>query len=108
MVSRQLELGFANQPGLRPAGRGRGRSNRARWWFEQMREVVNHAHDWPPADLPANPVRPAVVPHVSALAPPGTPVRTSAPSPPARMVDPHAAPETHRCRSRRTRRLVWE
>ena len=48
MVSRQLELGFQKQPGHRPAGRRRDRSRRADWWFEQIREVVNDARDWPP------------------------------------------------------------
>ena len=47
MISRQLELGFENQAGLRTAGRRRGRTSRAHWWFEQMRGVVNHARDWP-------------------------------------------------------------
>ncbi len=47
MVSRQLELGFENQPGIKPARRSLGRSSRANWWFERMRGVVNHAHDWP-------------------------------------------------------------
>ena len=58
MISRQLELGFENQPGLKPAGRSRGRSSRANWWFERMRGVVNHARDWPPASPPAKAPRP--------------------------------------------------
>ena len=50
MLSRQMELGFQNQPGLRPAGRRRGHSRRAEWWFEQIRGVVNDARDWPPTE----------------------------------------------------------
>jgi hypothetical protein len=49
MLSRQMELGFQNQQGLRRAGRRQGRSRRADWWFEHIREVVNDARDWPPA-----------------------------------------------------------
>ena len=53
MVSRQLELGFEQRPVLKSAGRARRRSNRANWWFEQMRGAVSHADDWPAAPMPA-------------------------------------------------------
>ncbi len=50
MISRQLELGFENRPGLRRRHRPRSRSYRAHWWFENMRGVVDTARDWPAAD----------------------------------------------------------
>ena len=61
MVNRQLELGFENRPGLKPAGRSRGRSGRAYYWFERMRGVVNEASDLPPASPPRHAPRPAEV-----------------------------------------------
>jgi hypothetical protein len=90
MIRRQLELGFENQPGLKPAGRRRGRSSRAHWWFERMRGVVNHAGDWPPvsplAEAPLLPAERAssgpepseAAPRASVPVPPGT--DTKAPS----------------------------
>ena len=47
MISRQLELGLAQQFCMKPRGWRRGRSGRAHWWFEQMREAASHARDWP-------------------------------------------------------------
>lgn len=49
MISRQLELGLENRSSMKPVPGGRSRSNRAHWWFEKMRGVVNEARDWPPA-----------------------------------------------------------
>jgi hypothetical protein len=62
MVSRQLELGFENRPGFKPAGRSRGRSDRAHYWFERMRGVVDEARDWPPEFPPLHAPRPDEVP----------------------------------------------
>ena len=45
MINRQLELGFASQPGIKRAGRCRRRSSRANWWFERMRGVVDEVAD---------------------------------------------------------------
>ena len=50
MISRQLELGFENRPGMRRRHRPRSRSYRAHWWFENMRGVVDTARDWPATD----------------------------------------------------------
>jgi hypothetical protein len=45
----QLELGLAGANRcLRVAQRER-RLNRANWWFDQMRQVVDRAFDWKPA-----------------------------------------------------------
>jgi len=53
MIKRnQMELGFDGSPRVRPTMRRQRRLTRARWWFQQMRTVVNQAIDWssaPPA-----------------------------------------------------------
>jgi hypothetical protein len=43
--SNQLQLGFAGRP-CRGMPRQR-RAQRARWWFSQMRRVVDRAVAWP-------------------------------------------------------------
>ena len=61
MLSRQMELRFQKQQGPRRAGRRQDRSRRADWWFEHIREVVNDARDWPPAQPQTTPAqRPTV------------------------------------------------
>jgi hypothetical protein len=107
MVSRQLELGFENRPGLKPAGRSRGRSGRANYWFERMRGVVNEARDWPPASPPRHAPRLAEVPASaegpsSGIAPP-----TAEPSPPDAGANARA-PEPPRWKFGRARRMIWE
>ena len=48
----QLEIGF-ERTGTRPLGaRPSDGRTRARWWFNRMRHVVNHALDWTPAPPP--------------------------------------------------------
>lgn len=45
-TNEQLELGFTGGE-IRPAGAPRqGRIARANWWFDRMRDVVEHAMDW--------------------------------------------------------------
>ncbi len=51
MFDGQMELSFGSTPRLAPAGRP-GRRTRAQWWFQQMRQVVDHALDWEPAPVP--------------------------------------------------------
>ncbi len=108
MISRQMELHFEAQQGLMPLRRSYDRSSRARWWFEKMRGVVDHARDWPPATPPFKVDR--------SLAPQATPV---APSPevgrpgrtwtsPARKAEFAATPGGYRWQFGHTRRLVWE
>ena len=46
MTNGQMELGFVNGSRLRPATRRQRRLQRAAWWFNQMRQVVDHALDW--------------------------------------------------------------
>lgn len=99
MVSRQLELGFENRPGLKPAGRSRGRSGRADFWFERMRGVVDEARDWAPA------LRPAEVPAQVESSGIGLPL--AEPTPPdagAKAPDP----EQRRWKFRRARRMILE
>ncbi len=43
--SQQLEIALPNKPCRRPY-RSRTRRLRARWWFNQMRAVVDDAVDW--------------------------------------------------------------
>jgi hypothetical protein len=51
-TDRQLELGFNGiKPGAK-AARREGRIARANWWFGRMRNIVEHAMDWPAADQP--------------------------------------------------------
>jgi hypothetical protein len=49
----QLELGLTRAQTPMPACI-RGRGSRAAWWFQRMREVVDHAVEWSPAP-PARP-----------------------------------------------------
>ena len=44
MNNDQLEIGF-DHPLVRRSYRAR-RTSRAKWWFEQMRRVVDSAFDW--------------------------------------------------------------
>ena len=108
MIRRQLELGFENQPGLNAAGRSRGRSSRANWWFERMRGVVNHAREWPPVSLPTEaPGSPAG--RVSSGPPPsGAAPQTSGSGPPGTEAKAPPAAERPRWKFSRVRRLTWE
>jgi hypothetical protein len=49
MIDRQLELGLNRAQGIRAHTRNQRRISKARWWFDRMHEVVNHASDWKPA-----------------------------------------------------------
>ena len=108
MISRQMELGFENQPGLKPGGGSRGRSGRANWWFERMRGVVNHAREWPPVPPPAEATRPTAGRNGSVLPPSGTRPRASMAGPAITEADAPSTPEPHRWKFSRTRRLIWE
>jgi len=48
----QLELGFESVRACSAAGRRQRRLNRARWWFQRMRQVVDRACDWQPTPMP--------------------------------------------------------
>ena len=53
----QLEIGF-NSACRRPMPIRQRRATRARWWFSQMRRVVDDAIDWQPApSLPPEQIR---------------------------------------------------
>ena len=48
----QLELGLAAANRCPRVTRREQRLNRANWWFDQMRQVVDRAFDWEPAPRP--------------------------------------------------------
>lgn len=50
----QMELELAGQRVCRSTLRRQNRASRGRWWFEQMRRVVDSAMDWEPLP-PARP-----------------------------------------------------
>jgi hypothetical protein len=51
MIDTQLELGL--EAGRRcPSVERRRRKGRAGWWFERMRQVVDGAFDFQPAQMP--------------------------------------------------------
>jgi hypothetical protein len=108
MISRQLELGLENQPGMRPVRPRRSRSNRAHWWFEKMHGAVEQARDWPP-DVPSpGNSRGGVSP--TAAGPPasdGQP-RRPASAPQAAPGDARAAAGPYRWRFIRSRQLTWD
>jgi hypothetical protein len=54
MTNLQMELGLGNARRCPSASRRQRKSTRAHWWFERMREAVDHALDWRPAP-PARP-----------------------------------------------------
>jgi hypothetical protein len=52
MMNTQLELEIGQIRASRPAAIRQRRRNRAHWWFDQMRQVVDRAFDWQPAPEP--------------------------------------------------------
>ena len=52
MNNQQIELTFDASISFQPAIRRHQRQNRARWWFNQMRVVVDRALDWQHAPPP--------------------------------------------------------
>jgi len=54
MNNQQLEITLPAATCRRPAGFRQRRVSRARWWFSQMRRVVDEAAEWTPA-APAAP-----------------------------------------------------
>ena len=52
MNNQQIELSFDASCRFQPAIRRQRRQNRARWWFRQMRAVVDLALDWQPEPRP--------------------------------------------------------
>lgn len=48
----QLELGFNGIKPCAKAAQREGRIARANWWFGRMRNIVEHAMDWPAAGQP--------------------------------------------------------
>jgi hypothetical protein len=45
----QMELGLVNSNRCPRAARRERRLNRANWWFNHMREVVDRAAEWQPS-----------------------------------------------------------
>ena len=108
MISRQMELRFESGPSMMPLRRRQSRSNRANWWFEKMRGVVDHARDWPPATPPRTLDRALTVQSTSVAPSPDGAFRSSRAEPTAGATHPSSAPVAHRWQFGRTRRLVWE
>ena len=108
MVSRQLELGLANQPCCQSAGRRRGRGSRAHWWFERMRGVVSGAPDWEPAPVPEETPRPTEVQAKPDPLDSQAASRTSNPGPVVSTPNSEPVLEAPRWKFPRTRRLLWE
>jgi hypothetical protein len=56
MSKQQLEMNLDRAVNFAPVPRRRRRVTRARWWFAQMRQVVDRAWDWqPPAAVTTDP-----------------------------------------------------
>lgn len=53
MKAEQLEIRFENSRPPQPATRRQRRSNRAAWWFTQMRRTVDSACDGVASPMPA-------------------------------------------------------
>ncbi len=45
----QMELGLTGANRCPRAAQRERRVNRANWWFDQMRQIVDQAFDWEPA-----------------------------------------------------------
>ena len=69
MYDAQLEMGFGNDAGC--ITRRQRRLNRAQWWFQRMRQIVDHAIDWQPVP-PPRPEQMQLVP-----APQGAPLNST-------------------------------
>lgn len=52
MTNQQMELGFSGQKLLTRSGRRERRMTRAKWWFTNMRQIVDRAMDWQAAAEP--------------------------------------------------------
>jgi hypothetical protein len=52
IIDSQLELGFQNACPVLAASHPQKRLNRANWWFNRMRHIVDRAFDWKPAPTP--------------------------------------------------------
>jgi hypothetical protein len=51
-MKQQLEIKLEQTKPCRRTYPGNQRRARARWWFEQMKAVVERAPDWPPLATP--------------------------------------------------------
>jgi len=81
MINGQLELSLTNARGCHPLSRRQRHLNRARWWFERMRQVVDRAIEWTPAP-PARPEQ-TWFPNASRQAPPPSASQQAAAAPKA-------------------------
>lgn len=52
MTNQQMELGFGGQKLLTRSGRRERRMTRAKWWFTNMRQIVDRAMEWQAAAEP--------------------------------------------------------
>ena len=91
MINCQLRLRLENPPGVKRRNPSQRRPGRAQWWFEKMRGIVDHAPDWPPADLSSEATP------VAATTPRQTPEADSTPT-----------PRPYRWQFSRARQAGWE
>ena len=52
VLEEQMELSLSNAENKRKAGARKKKTNRAGWWFGQMRQIVDKAIDWKARPLP--------------------------------------------------------
>jgi hypothetical protein len=52
ITNEQMELGLGQPRARLPMNVSSRRSSRARWWFSRMREAVDRAFEWQPAQTP--------------------------------------------------------
>jgi hypothetical protein len=52
MMNGQLELSLENARACRACNPRQRRLARANWWFQRMRQIVDHALDWEPRHAP--------------------------------------------------------
>jgi hypothetical protein len=52
MNDQQMELSFGTMGGYRALPRRERRLRQAAWWFQRMRDVVDHTFEWQPAPPP--------------------------------------------------------
>ena len=63
IMKQQLEIKLESAKPCRRTYPGNQRRARARWWFDQMRAVVDRAPDWPVAPMVASAAKPSTEPH---------------------------------------------
>jgi hypothetical protein len=79
MYDAQLEMSFSGTGNY--VTRRQRRLNRAQWWFQRMRQIVDRAVDWQPTPPP----RPEQIWFPGSYRPPALPPQIAAAKPPRTM-----------------------